>query len=288
MKNFLLFAFTVAVSVVNAQQTIWSENFDVEDLSAWTLIDGDRDGFNFGTTQMVEFIDGGFTPIGTPFLYSMSYTQFDSIGNVFPDNWAITPQIQLGAVAEGEKITLSWAIVDSAYSWNPSPNNENYAIYIATTNDTSAFIAGGVKYTESNTPIVYTVRTLDLTEYAGQSIYIAFRHYNVSDANVVTFSASLEIDDMSIYSGGVSVSANESKSAITLFPNPVKSTFHLTIPDGFDVTGTNLEIVDLSGKVVAHFDNLQEKYEVDNLSSGIYIARISDAKHSISVKLVKE
>jgi len=180
----------------NAQiTTIWSENFDEEDLSGWTLVDGDGDGWGFATAQM---LDNNWSPIGTPFLYSLSYTQYDNIGDVFPDNWAITPLVDLSSVPVGSLVQLNWSIVDSTCTWNPSPNNENYSIYIAESTDTNEFISAGVKYNESNTPVSYTVRTLNLSDYAGKKIYIAFRHHDVSDAIAVPFSSSIEFDDMSV------------------------------------------------------------------------------------------
>jgi len=121
-KQLLLLGFICLAFLTRAQQTtIWSENFNTENLSNWTLIDADGDGLYFATTQM---LGPNWEPIGTPFLYSLSYTQYMGMGNVFPDNWAITPAIDLSSVNPGETIKLNWAIVDSAYSWNPSPNNE--------------------------------------------------------------------------------------------------------------------------------------------------------------------
>jgi len=203
-KSFLFLSillFFLTAYSQHSKTTIWSENFDSEDLSAWTLLDGDNDGFLFRTIQM---LGPDFEPIGTPFLVSCSYTQFDNIGHVFPFNWAITPAIDLSSVSPGELIQLNWALVDSAYSWNPSPNNENYSVYIAEENDTLAFIEAGIKFTEHNLPLPYTLRSLDISEFAGKSIYIAFRHYNVSDSIDIPFSSSLQIDDISVTVGATS------------------------------------------------------------------------------------
>lgn len=200
-KSFSLFCLLTLAFFGFAQQsklTIWSENFNTENLSAWTLIDGDGDGWNFYTSQL---LGPDWQPIGTPFLRSVSFTQFDDIGHVFPDNWAITPAIDLSAVNASELIQLNWTLVGGESSFNPSPNNEKYAIYIAEVNDTTAFIQEGIKFTESDLPYAHTMRSLDISEYAGKVIYIAIRHFDLTDEYEVPFSSSLQIDDMSVTAG---------------------------------------------------------------------------------------
>lgn len=226
MKNkLLLLSFVCTTLLAHAQlpTTIWSENFDTENISAWTLIDADGDGFKWITAQM---LGPNFQPIGTPFLTSVSYTQYNNIGDVFPDNWAITPAIDLSSVSTGNVIQLQWAIVDSAYSWNPHPNNEHYAVYIAESNDTVSFIEAGIKFAEYNTPQIYTIRNIDISEYVGKSIYIAFRHFNVSDSIAVPFSSSVEIDDMKIVTWPNTLSI--SPTTRTVSDQPGTTTFNVT------------------------------------------------------------
>lgn len=286
-KKLLLLSFVCITFLVHAQQTtIWSENFDTENLSDWTLIDADGDGFNWQTIQM---LGPNWQPIGTPFLSSNSYTQYNGIGNMFPDNWAITPAIDLSSVTPGETVKLNWAIVDSAYSWNPSPNNENYAVYIAETKDTVAFIGGGIKYTEHNTPIVYTVRTLDISEYVGKTIYIAFRHYNVSDSIQVPFSSSVEFDDMSVIAGTIaSIPKYMSNQELSVYPNPVNESFELKLSDKFNILKSKVEIMELTGNVVTNYNEYRNKIFVKNLPSGVYIVRVNDGEHYAIRKLIKK
>lgn len=284
-KKLLLLLFTCGILLSNAQvTTIWSENFDAENLSGWTLIDADGDEMNWGTTQM---LDDNWQPIGTPFLYSLSYTQFMDIGNVFPDNWAITPAIDLTSLAIGSQINLNWAIVDSAYSWNPSPNNENYAIYIAESNDTTAFINSGIKYTERNTPIVYTERTLDISDFAGKVIYIAFRHYNVSDEIAVPFSSSVEFDDMSVTAGTSSISDYEKNTTCTVFPNPANN--QLTIDFGKQKM-KEVAVIDIVGKEIKRIEINSSDYilDVSDLTKGVYLIKLTSDEGIIAKKIIKQ
>jgi hypothetical protein len=284
-KNLLLLLFTCGILLSNAQiTTIWSENFDTEDLSEWTLIDADGDGFNWGTTQM---LDDDWQPIGTPFFYSLSYTQYMDIGNVFPDNWAITPAIDLTSLATDSQIQLNWAIVDSAYSYNPSPNNENYAIYIAESNDTTAFINGGIKYTEQNTPIAYTERTLDISDFAGKVIYIAFRHYNVSDEVAVPFSSSVEFDDMSITAGSSSISGYEKNITCSVFPNPANN--QVTIDFGKQKM-KEVAVIDIIGKEIKRIEINSSDYilDVSDLPKGVYLIKLTSDDGIIAKKIIKQ
>lgn len=286
-KKLLLLSFVCITFLANAQQTtIWSENFDTQNLSAWTIIDANGDGFIWQPMQMVG---DDWQPIGTPYLHSTSYTQYNDIGNIFPDNWAITPLIDLSQVTPGDAIKLNWAIVDSAYSWNPHPNNEHYAVYIAESNDTVSFIKEGIKYAEYNTPEIYTIRTIDITEYIGKSIYIAFRHFNVSDSIAVPFSSAVQIDDMSVISTpATSISKYTYNQELSIFPNPVDENFGLCLPNNFNILKSKVEILSLTGNVVARYNKYSSKINVKNLPSGIYNVRVNDGEHFAVTKMIKK
>jgi len=289
MKKNLMLALLLWLSIITdiQSQTIWSDNFNDDNIDDWTLIDGDGDGFNFQTIQML----GGWppSPIGTPFLSSTSYTQYNNIGNVFPDNWAITPAIDLTSVGPDKNVSLQWAIVDSATSWNPYPNNENYAIYIAETKDTNDFISGGIKFTEHNLPIIYTVRVLDVSEFIGKTIYIAFRHYNVSDSVEVPFSSSLELDDMSVFiSISSSVQPANFNTDLMIYPNPADGLIEVATPSGFNAHLTTYELLGITGNIIATFNSNNGKINLSNIPSGVYILKATDGQHTTVQKLVRK
>ncbi len=163
MKKFLLALTMVAgMMAINAQTTIWSDDFDDLDVSDWMLYDEDGDG----QLWYPALLTGGDTPI----LTSVSWSGFP----LTPDNWAVSPAIDLSGATGAE---LKWFVFAS----DPLYNLENYGVYVATENTVEAFMTAGELFTEFDLPSELTERTLDVSAFDGQTIYVAFRHYNVSD-----------------------------------------------------------------------------------------------------------
>ena len=135
----------------------------------WTFIDDDGDGYNWDYQ-----VDYSETPHMTAYegeglIFSASYDN-DSGTALTPDNWAITPAIAVPADAT----TFSFWVAgqDASYA------AEHYAVYAGT----SAAIADMVEIMpESVATGTYTQKTIDITEYAGQTVYFAIRHFNVTD-----------------------------------------------------------------------------------------------------------
>ncbi|MDD2230928.1 MAG: choice-of-anchor J domain-containing protein, partial [Candidatus Cloacimonetes bacterium] len=91
-------------------------------------------------------------------------------GPLTPDNWLISPRIQLG-----ENLRLTWRIAAQDSEWLA----ENYSVLISnTTPEVDQFES---KYTETIADSLWQSRSISLAEYAGDTIYIAFRHHNCTD-----------------------------------------------------------------------------------------------------------
>ncbi|MBD3903265.1 hypothetical protein NAL32_02880 [Chryseobacterium sp. Ch-15] len=89
MKKILSCFAVSLVAFFNAQQTtIWSENFNTEDISAWTIINANGDTSEFGdiTWATSQFRNPDFSPMDTPFLYGGSYTTYHNMGHLNPDD----------------------------------------------------------------------------------------------------------------------------------------------------------------------------------------------------------
>ena len=130
----------------------------------WYLVDNDGDGINW----MVLDVQGNRS------LVSFSYLEEE--GALNPDNWVIIPAVQ---VPSDQQVFFSYdvsAIVPDAF-------NEHYAVMISTTDrELDSF---SVLFEETmQTPMTYR-RSLDLTSYQGQKVYLALRHYDVSDQYVI-------------------------------------------------------------------------------------------------------
>jgi len=171
----------------NAQVTYFSENFESGDLGNWTTVDQDGDTYTWDVFQLTAHS-------GDYCASSASWTSTD--GALTPDNWLITPAIDLSG-ASGT-IFLEWYVAAQDQTW-PS---EVYRVLVSTTGTSVGdFVeiypdetvqAGGP---DGNN---YWKRTVDVSAYAGQSnVYFAFQHHNVTDMFMIN------IDDVSVYQNTV-------------------------------------------------------------------------------------
>ncbi|MGO1585170.1 MAG: hypothetical protein ACTHXJ_04260, partial [Mesonia sp.] len=161
-----LAAFAAALTM-NAQTTYFSDDFNDEDVSDWTLIDEDADGFNWSAVQIV---DENSQPVGTPVMRSASWNSV--AGPLTPDNYTFSMPIDLSSEDGTNDITLSWDVTaaDADYS------DENYTVYVATGNTVADAMSATVSFNElvsDNGPAglenPYT-KTLDITSLAGQVV----------------------------------------------------------------------------------------------------------------------
>ena len=141
----------------------WSNTFE-ENLSCWKTVDADGDGYNWG------YYDG--------IAYSESYAYFDgSQRGLSPDNWLISRQIQLPS--DGT-CTLSWV----AQGMNDQYYNEHYSVYLSTTGRNPSDFTTQM-YSETLNSANAVNRSVNLQNYRGQTIRIAFRHHNTTDVFVL-------------------------------------------------------------------------------------------------------
>ncbi|MCL2065500.1 MAG: leucine-rich repeat protein [Candidatus Cloacimonetes bacterium] len=93
-----------------------------------------------------------------------------------PNNWLITPQVYIPTDMEAE---LSFYRRSSDLAGRRA---EQYTVYISTSgNSIGNFTTVLLNETINNTNYLYENRIIDLSSYAGQSVYIAFRHHDCYD-----------------------------------------------------------------------------------------------------------
>ncbi|MBP5416029.1 MAG: InlB B-repeat-containing protein [Clostridiales bacterium] len=153
----------------------------------WIFIDSDGDGNNWLTNLNTEGIKTHSGDEGAV-IYSESYINYQ--GPLTPDNWAIAPA---GVVdPNGTKTVAVWAIgQDKEYYY------ETFALYAAEVENVD--LAEGIDltkwtqispvYTSSN---VWTEYTGDLSNFSGKNVYVAIRHFDVTDQ------FRLNIDDVAL------------------------------------------------------------------------------------------
>ena len=143
-------------TVLNRAQ--WYEwTFENEaDLNGWMSYDADGDGNGWG-------VDGSYGHNGPTCLTSASY----SGGVLYPDNWLISPLVNLDGT-----LTI-WAAPYSSYF------PDVFAVYVTTGDpeDLESYVKIGGDYA----PTEWTEYTFDMTSYAGAEGYFAIRHYNCTD-----------------------------------------------------------------------------------------------------------
>ena len=197
MKKTLLFL-TLFIAMltfgVRAQIPVFTESFEGTSIPAgWTTIDADQDGYGWEHSSVQGDVPG-YTGSGAVASYSYDNATYNALT---PDNWLITPAISLS----GTSSLSFWFVVATSYP------GDHYGVYVSTTSatDTSTFTLL-YEMTPTSANGAWTQQTVDLTSYAGNSVYIAFRHFNCTDMLLIA------LDD-------ITVSTMTSDPAIVATPN---------------------------------------------------------------------
>jgi hypothetical protein len=158
----------------NAAQNL-TYDFETEDqLEGWMSYDYDEDG----NAWQLYYDQYGYGRCHSGDYALASYSYISGTGAVTPDNWLISPEINLGGTLK------FWAGPYSTYY-----PGDVFAVYV-TTGDPDD-INSYVKISEDLTAPEWTEFTFDLSQYNGAG-HFAIRHYNVSDE------WALMIDDVNI------------------------------------------------------------------------------------------
>ena len=238
----------------------WVEDFEEGIDDCYTLIDNDGDGYNWDPASGIK------AHSGTVCVSSASWVQ--SLGALYPDNWLVTPAITLPA--DASNFTLSWWVIGQDASYAEEP----YSVYIANGKTVAEFTAttsvfDGVSTSE------YEQQSVSLANYAGQTIYIAFRHYDITDM------FRINLDDIRVGAGTAGIE-NAEEANVAIFPNPVR--------DMLTIEGNNVksvEVIDMDGRVVLTNDRAG-KLDMSELSDGVYMVRVMSENGVSTKKIVKK
>lgn len=277
MKKFLFSLFALAAFSANAQTVIYSEDFNSATVdnppAGWVFQDMDGDGYNFGDMYFVPNSAGEpSTPVS---LISRSW----QVSPLTPNNTATSPLIDL-TNASGA-ITLEWKVTAAN---NVSWNSENYSVYVHTVEDVYEAVFEEPVFTETYTgaggfPGVQT-KTVDISSFAGQSVFVTFRHHDVTDMDY------LSLDDVTVKAEVLGV-ADMNAAKVSVYPNPAKDEFKLNLSAAYNSAKTEVTVTDLTGKKVKTFA-AGESYNVSDLGKGVYILTITDGVNKFTQKLIKK
>ena len=209
----------------------------------WTIRDDDGDGYNW------EWMEGSGSDYnvyeGTHCMASASYqnSAFGGGTALNPDNWLISP-----AFTAGSTVTFWYAGQDPNYSAEP------FGVYVIANGTTSDELG---HFTASNT---YQQGSVDISDFAGQTVQVAFRHYGITDM------FRLNLDLVEVSGGGSTPNTPVPPTTIpepTLVPLDV--TFSAAAPASV-AAGEEFQVAVNIGGVIdyeAHVLNLRLDYDTD-------------------------
>lgn len=185
--------------------------------------------------------------------YSFEYPTVALVGSATPDGWPADPQVDehIMATTDGVHYTLN----------------------------SITLTEGAVKFRQENGWNV---------QWGGDSFPDGTGAQNGSDISVTPGTYSVTLDrSTGAYSFADPVASTDEfeKTGFTVYPNPASQSWNIA----FNGHAESIELTDMLGKVVARIPVVSNTVSIDAsaLSSGMYVARISSAAGSQTVKLVK-
>ena len=253
LKDTLVVSVTACNTVTTFPFTMGFES--TEPLTCWTMLDEDEDGWGWMLNS--EYSSGYSAHTGSNCLISASYE--NNTGVLYPDNWAITPAISLPS---GSSPTLSW--YDAGQDINYI--SDQYSVYAATS--ISALSTATALFTTTLTDTSWTQRSVSLGAFAGQTVYIAFRHHNSSDMYWVKIDdINLSLSSASSYSMSVTCTGSGSGTVTSTAGSLCGTTS--TVSAGAQMS---LTFTPTSGSTVEHIyvNNNDMLGNATSLGSGAY------------------
>ena len=172
----------VKITAKNGAATFdtFSEGFEGGAIPAgWLNVDYDGDTYIWQNVSTPEWPSHS----GLQSAMSESYINSPGPGAITPDNWLITPALTASATS-----VLTYWVAGQDPDWAA----EHIEVWISTTGTTvpTAFTDQVDEYTCDSD--VFVMNTVNLASYTGDTIYIAFRHCEVTDQYQI------KIDDITV------------------------------------------------------------------------------------------
>lgn len=257
-KITLLFILCLTFSF-SAMAQLFSDDFEDQDISDWTLLDEDGDGFNF------KAYDPSTAQTGVD-NYMSSESWDPTEGALFPNNYAISPAID---VSNNIDLQLMYKVGGA----DPLYSEEVYTVYVSTGNTIADFMNPAITVSfnedlanDAAAAGAFVDRSIDLSALDGATtIYIGFRHHDVSDQFIINF------DDVSL--NGTLLSTDE------FALNSIFISCKDKIVTISNIQGeANYRVLNITGQEVLNGNTRSESQKIDasNLASGIYIVEVTD------------
>lgn len=248
--------------------------------------------------QNVSKVETRLDPKGKP-VYSLTYAW-----NMQNADWSIAPSLRSEWVYDDEdrvvtflkqhpnKETGEWNVYDTrilyVYDKEGSLSEEVYQ----SMNVENGLWTNVGKYVydkkgEKQCVALSFVSASDTWVSEGKTIYTYDQEGKVTRGDYYGSDAGSTLNAYSVYTYSESVGCPvvpEAEKDVRVYPNPVVSSFELTVPDEF--VGKALYLFDLSGKQTKSATVKDTKMQVDvaGLTSGVYLLRVEDVTKKIVIK----
>ena len=177
---------TVMTACADITTLPYMEGFE-NGLGCWSTVNGSSDGMPWFTTNSSSSL---IAHSGNAMAVSVSYYS----GAMHANAWLISPKFILPTIGTGDTLNLSW--------WHKVSSNyptELYDVMLSTTTDDTAAFTTTLLAVNPDSTSDWVNKVVDMSAYAGQSVYIAFHHHDSYDQNY------LLIDDISLSVGAAPV-----------------------------------------------------------------------------------
>ena len=288
MKKITLLTAIFAVFAMNAQVVLYENDFESESVgdnvgedteipADFLSYDVDGDGFNWGLSKPDNFTQPFGDIYSGNFITSASYITVGAGSNggqgaLSPNNILVLPMITIPAGASG--VYLSYYVGSGT---DPDYFSETYSVTVTTSSDEDDILDA--------TPILTTTLSfqggefvsLDLNDYVGEDIYIAFRHHDTFDQWL------LGIDEIEVVAETLSIV----DVAFNNFNYYINANNQLVLSASTSLE--NVQLFNLLGQQVVSqkLSNTNETVDIASLDSGIYVAKVSTEGRTKSFKIVK-
>lgn len=303
MKKIILLSVLVLSKLVSAQYPVWTNSFNsTSDMQGWSF--HDLNGNGNGWVQGPNIYHNG-TSLAYGSQGSLRYSinavpSGTAPGFATENDWAISPAIDL--TSSGGTITLAAYIgrqrtthtVVSRYLYiyvstaqKPVPALSDFqALAVDANGDqiASPYMIGSNSFPADLNQFVESL--VDLSAFAGKKIYIGLWS-NRATANITNVQ-NININEMTIFTSVLNTQdVKKVKNSTSIMQNPVASSLMLKLNPALKENAVMVNVFNMTGQSVLT-SSYKREINVEGLSSGNYIAVVSDGILSEKVKFIKK
>ena len=275
----LIISLLVCIVSLGQNESTNLESFELSLLpECWSLIDEDQDGYNWDVSYQV-LDENGITVSGNTGVGYLTSASFDNAEGVLnPDNYLVLPQLD---IQPNEDLSFYVGAIDPSYFL------ENYSVLLSTTGNNPEDFTDTL-LTEVLAVHVFQFREIDLFDYEGMQVYIAFNHHNSSNQfqirlDDVLYPTTLEECEILVSLAEIGDEFVELK----IFPNPSQGIFTLENSDSrieeiivFGATGIKVWNQQYSDR------SQSQRVDLSNLSKGVYTMKVKTNEYTTSKRVI--